>query len=58
MLDKAEADAIRTKGTHNGYGYAGPIRVKYSEGVFNYFVNHIHVNKEYAVWLATHFQQT
>lgn len=57
MVEQAEADAIRTKGTHNGYGYAGPIRVKYTDH-FQYFVNHIEVNREYAEWFVTHFQQT
>ena len=56
-MKQAEADAIRTKGTHNGYGYKGPIRVKYTDR-FQYFVNHIEVNREYAEWFVTHFQQS
>ena len=57
MVEQAEADAIRTKGRHNGYGYSGSLRVKFSEGNFDYFINHIHVNRDYAEWFITHFQR-
>lgn len=55
-MNKTEADAIRAKGRHTGYGYKGPIRVKYTDR-FQYYVNHIEVSKEYAEWFVTHFQQ-
>lgn len=47
---KAVATASRAAGATCGYGFVGPLRVKHTQHGFQYFINHIEVNKEYADW--------
>lgn len=50
MLNHLEDIASRANGTGCGYAFYGPLRVKHTEKGFQYFVNHIETNPEYAEW--------
>ena len=50
-VETAEQAAVRwNKSPTCGYGFVGPLRVKFTKNGYQYFINHIEVNKEYANW--------
>ncbi len=53
MIKYLEDKASRANGIGCGYAFFRSIRVKHTEKGFQYFVNHIETNPEYAEWFES-----